>query len=416
MSGRRILELSSMETIMATLDIPAPAGIRRPLPFDAERLDRLMDEAGIDVLVATSKHNVQYLLGGYRFFFFETMDAIGVSRYLPALVYRKGKPEQAAYVGCSNEKYERDLGKFWPANLDLGNVGSVDTMRRVASHIAKLDGVRRVGIEGGYMPADGHAELARGLANREIVDAVFPLERLRAVKTADEIGQLRQASERVVDAMQAVFRDHVRPGVSKAHVNEMLRREEVDRGLVFDYCLLTAGTSLNRAPSDQVLAKGDVMSLDSGGNYKGYIGDLCRMGILDAKPDAELIDILGFVEEVQQAVRRPIRPGGRGGDICEVAERMLDASPHRPYSHFMAHGMGLVTHEAPRLMDTPRNSYMGHDKELPLQPGMVVSIETTVAHPKRGFIKLEDTVIVTVSGHEALGDGGRGWNRAGDGG
>jgi Xaa-Pro aminopeptidase len=59
-----------------------------PIPFDTGKLDKLLDDAGIDVLVATSKHNVQYLLGGYRFFFFDTMDAVAVSRYLPALVYR----------------------------------------------------------------------------------------------------------------------------------------------------------------------------------------------------------------------------------------------------------------------------------------------------------------------------------------
>jgi hypothetical protein len=50
-------------------------------PFDTTRLDRLMDEAGLDVLLATSKHNVQYLLGGHRAFFFESMDAMGLSRY-----------------------------------------------------------------------------------------------------------------------------------------------------------------------------------------------------------------------------------------------------------------------------------------------------------------------------------------------
>ena len=48
-------------------------------PFDTTRLDTLLENEGIDVLVATSKHNVQYLLGGYRFFFFDYMDAIGVS-------------------------------------------------------------------------------------------------------------------------------------------------------------------------------------------------------------------------------------------------------------------------------------------------------------------------------------------------
>jgi Xaa-Pro aminopeptidase len=58
-------------------------------------------------------------------------------------------------------------------------------------------------------------------------------------------------------------------------------------------------------------------------------------------------------------------------------------------------------------------SYTGYDMDRPLEPGMVISIETTMAHPKRGFIKLEDTVLVTKNGHEALGDGGRGWNKAG---
>ena len=50
-------------------------------PFDMAKPDQLMGEADLDVLVATSRHNVQYLLGGYRFFFFDAMDAIGVSRY-----------------------------------------------------------------------------------------------------------------------------------------------------------------------------------------------------------------------------------------------------------------------------------------------------------------------------------------------
>jgi Xaa-Pro aminopeptidase len=44
---------------------------------------------------------------------------------------------------------------------------------------------------------------------------------------------------------------------------------------------------------------------------------------------------------------------------------------------------------------------------------MVVSVETTLQHPKRGFIKLEDTVVVTDEGFEVYGEGGRGWNRGG---
>jgi hypothetical protein len=63
-------------------------------PFDTTRLDTLLESAGIDVLVATSKHNVQYLLGGYRFFFFDYMDAIGVSSLSSCRGLSEGSPGQ----------------------------------------------------------------------------------------------------------------------------------------------------------------------------------------------------------------------------------------------------------------------------------------------------------------------------------
>src|SRR6201995_2711356 len=61
----------------------------RAIPFDTAKLNALMDAAGIDILVATSKHNVQYLLNAERAMFFDYMDALGISRYLPVLIYPK---------------------------------------------------------------------------------------------------------------------------------------------------------------------------------------------------------------------------------------------------------------------------------------------------------------------------------------
>jgi Xaa-Pro aminopeptidase len=378
-------------------------------PFDTQRLDHLMEEHGLDVVVATSKHNVQYLLGGYRFFFFDTMEAIGISRYLPAVVYRKGRPGDTVYVGCSMESFERDNGRLWPATLDLGTTGSEAAARQVVRHVLQLGpSVKRIGTEGPFIPADAAAILRDGLNHCTFGDAVLPLERLRARKTPQEIACLRDASERVVDAMLATFQSCA-PDRSKIEIAETLRLEEVKRGLVFDYCLITAGTSLNRAPSLQRLARGDIISLDSGANRSGYIGDLCRMSIL-GKADAELVDLLGVIEEIQQATRRLVGPGTRGGDIVDLGLQMAATSRHEAYLHFQAHGMGLVSHEAPRLMDMPRTSYTGYDRDRPLESGMVISIETTMSHPKRGFIKLEDTILVTEDGHEALGDAGRGWN------
>ena len=96
----------------SSASVLSAAAQAKPLPFDNARLDGLLDEAGMDAVVISSKHNIQYLFGGYRFFFFDHFDAIGVSRYLPLLVYVKGRPEQSTYIRHKMETYEKDLGKF----------------------------------------------------------------------------------------------------------------------------------------------------------------------------------------------------------------------------------------------------------------------------------------------------------------
>jgi len=381
----------------------------RPLPFDQAKLDGLMDKAGIDVLLLTSKHNIQYLLGGYRFFFFDFMDAIGVSRYLPVMIYRKGRPDQAAYFGNGLETYERQLDKFWPATVETKSWGTLDVMRLAADHLKKLGPIRTIGVEMGFLPADAHAALREAAPNCEIIDALLTLERLRAVKTREELALLKNASECVVDSMLAVMRSHG-PGATKKQLAEALRLEEVKRGLTFEYCLITVGSSHNRSPSPAQWNEGDVLSLDSGGNYKGYIGDLCRMAIL-GEPDQELKDLLAEVDTIQQAARRPIKAGARGGDIYVAADEVFKTAPHRNIMHFCAHGMGMIPHEAPRLTSSGPVPYPAYDEDLPLQEGMVISIETTLPHPKRGYVKLEDTVAVTKTGYEPYGDDGRGWNR-----
>src|SRR5215813_9174655 len=101
----------------------------RKIPFDTALLDRLMDEAGMDVLLATSKHNVQYLLGGHRAFFFDYMDAMGLSRYLPIVLYPKGAPVKAGFFGHRLENHQREVKPFWMAEVQCNSSGSVDVMK-----------------------------------------------------------------------------------------------------------------------------------------------------------------------------------------------------------------------------------------------------------------------------------------------
>jgi Xaa-Pro aminopeptidase len=381
-------------------------------PFDTALLDRLMDEAGLDVLIATSKHNVQYLLGGHRSFFFDNMDAIGIGRYLPAFVYPKGAPEKAAYFGHGMETYQTQIKPFWVSEVNTKSGGSVDVMQKAADYVRGLTKKPiRIGVEVAFIPANSLATLQKVLPDAQIMDALFVLERLRVRKSPDELEKLRLASELVIDSMLAVIKSHG-PGATKAELTEALRREETARGLVFDYCLITVGSSHNRAPSDQRWEKGDVLSVDSGGNYHGYIGDLARMGV-GGEPDAELEDLLAEIEATQQAAFKPISPGVNGIEIYAAAETVLKKSKLHNHYEFLAHGMGLVSHEAPRLTNSGPVPYDAYDAQRPLEAGMVISVETTLLHPRRGFIKLEDTVAVTANGHEIYGNRARGWNRAG---
>jgi Xaa-Pro aminopeptidase len=383
-------------------------------PFDTALLDRLMDEADIDVLVATSKHNVQYLLGGHRAFFFESMDAMGLSRYLPVFVYQKGASQKAGFFGHRMEGFQNEVKPFWVSEVNTKSSGAVDVMEKAVDYLRRLvPNAKRIAVETAFIPLDSAAVLRKAFPNVELVDALFVLERLRARKTPQELEMLKIASDAVIDSMEAVFKNFG-PGATKNELTEALRCEETQRGLIFDYCLIAAGSSLNRAPSDQRWEKGDVLSLDSGGNYHGYIGDVARMGVA-GEPDAELVDLLAEVEAIEQASMKPIRSGVLGSEIYAAADAVLHKSKLHNHIHFLAHGMGLVSHEAPRLTNSGPVPYDAYDATRPLETGMVVSVETTLQHPRRGFIKLEDTVIVQPNGFEVYGDRIRGWNRAGRG-
>ena len=383
------------------------------IPFDNQRLDRLMDAEGIDLLLATSKHNVQYLLGGHRADFFDYMDATGVTRYLPIVIYPKGAPEKAAYIGHRLEKWQREVSPMWTPETQTAANGSVDAMSKAIDYIKKAGlKPRRIGAEFGFLPYDAATALRAAFTDSELADATMVLDRQRARKSPEELRKLKIASEAVLDSMQAVIAKH-EPGTTTEELVEALRREETNRGLIFEYCLITAGASHNRAPSQRRWETGDVLSLDSGGNYHGYIGDICRMAI-QGEPDAELEDLLGEIEAIQRAGFKATKAGATGRDIYAAAEPLIAKSKHHNHMEFLAHGMGMVSHEAPRL--TERGvavPYTPEHKDRPLEADMVVSVETTLLHPTRGFIKLEDTVVTTATGHEVYAEGARGWNRGG---
>ena len=105
------------------------------LPFDVTKLDTLMDDAGVDLLLATDKDTVQYLLGGYRFFFLAHKDSIGISRYMPALGYPKAAPDKAFYIGHPLEPQHQEVAPLWTPSVRNTQSSSDNAARLAAEEI-----------------------------------------------------------------------------------------------------------------------------------------------------------------------------------------------------------------------------------------------------------------------------------------
>ena len=383
-----------------------------PIPFDQDRLHHAMDAGRIDALLVTSAVNIRYLTGGYHCLFFDTMEELGVSKYGPAILYRKGHPEHAFFLGSYFDKEQLANDPIWVPNAELSNWVGTTTPPLIADWVRK-EGLTTgtIGIEYPFLSAEVFVELQRLLPDVTWVDAVKPLEYLRAIKRPDELQTLRVASEKVVEAMLYGFRE-LRAGMSSRDIEQLVARRERELGLVFDYCLVGFGKDTNRTPrANMIFADGMIADFDSGGNSDGYIGDLCRMGS-HGEPEPLQRQLLQEIDHVQMATRAPMKAGARGGELVDAARKAIAECEHGSWMGFIVHGMGLVSHEAPRLVTKPI-PYSDEWAERPLEAGMVVSIETTIAKPECGYVKLEDTVAVTATGSEGFGDGGRGWNPIG---
>jgi Xaa-Pro aminopeptidase len=379
------------------------------LPFDAAKLDRLLKESGVDLLLAVTKHNVQYLLGGYRYFFFAHADAIATGRYLPIVGYFPGKPELAFYVGAGNEAWGLEVFPVWTPNTITHSWTSVDAAKAAAEFIRKGGySSGRIALELSFFPADAMDALRDELPNTEFVEALPILEELRAIKTKEELEYIKIGAAAVVDSMLATIQS-AKPGITEAQLVEHLRLEQSRRGLTFDYALIATGLTFGRAPSNRAWNRGEVLSLDTAGYCHGYLADMARMAVM-GQPTPLMRDLLQEIRFVQDQTRIAMVPGRPARIVYEAGCQAKEQCKFGKSFGFVVHGMGLISHEAPRLQYNQEFGYQAAHGEYPLEAGMVLSIETGIKHPEAGFIKLEDTVVVTETGWEAYGDWGREWN------
>ena len=256
----------------------------------------------------------------------------------------------------------------------------------------------RIGIEGNYFTVSSREALAKSLSWNFRISVAPPLvERLRAVKDAEEIQALRAAAElggKLFDRALEI----IRPGVREIEVAaemEYLARTSGAQEMSFPTIIASGPRSAlphGRASPAPIPASGFVVC-DFGVILSGYCSDVTR-SVYVGTPKPAARHTYKAVRRAQSAALEAVRPGVAVSAVDHAARRVLKSERLAQYfSHSTGHGLGLEIHEAPRIAAKQTDV---------LHAGMVITIEPGVYIPGEWGVRIEDTVLVTENGSEVL--------------
>ncbi len=286
--------------------------------------------------------------------------------------------------------------QFFPYGEDPGTWSGVF---RQAALATQLNG-RRVGVEPGRLRLLELRYLENAAPEAEFVSAEECLESLRTRKDESEIAAMRKAVEIAQRAIQAT-RPRIQVGVSEreiaAELTLQLLRAGSEPQLPF-FPIVSAGPNSanpHAAPTDRLLEPGDLLVIDWGATYQGYVSDLTRTFAIGPVDD-ELARIARIVGQANAAGRAAAGPGVLAESVDQAARDAIEGAGYgRYFIHRTGHGLGMEGHEAP---------YIRAGNRIPLAPGMTFTIEPGIYLPNRGGVRIEDNVVITPQGCESLSD------------
>lgn len=270
---------------------------------------------------------------------------------------------------------------------------------RKAARLLSLDG-KRIGVEPRALRLLEFGYIQNAAPAAHFPDATEALGSLRLCKDKDEIQKMRRAVKIAQQALKATL-PFIKIGMSEqqlaAELTVQLLRHGSEPELPFAPIVSSGPNSANphAAPSERKLQSGDLLVLDWGARFEGYISDLTRTFALGAV-DAELEKIHHIVQQANAAGRAGAKPGVPAAAVDKAARQVIEQAGYGQYfTHRTGHGIGLEAHEEP---------YMRGDNLQVLQPGMAFTVEPGIYLPGRGGVRIEDNVLVTETGAECLSD------------
>ena len=352
----------------------------------ARRLERAQAELKArrwDVLLATPSTNYEYLTGYNP----------GRSERLIALVLPvSGTPT----VVCPSFEVERI--KRHSIISDLHGWEEQDD-----PYVLVRDAVRRLkpGTAKGTIALESSTtyqaslRIAAALPGWKLVDAAPVTERLRVIKSPEEIALIRRAIAITQDAMAATFTQLV-VGTTETEVAHVLSREMQQRGAPGGGLVQFGPSSAlpHGGPGGPKLEREMVVLIDCGCTVGGYESDITRTIWFGDHPSDDFVKVFNVVHDAQTAAIELGRPGTPCQDMDRAARKVITAAGYGQFfTHRLGHGLGMDGHEP---------AYLVEGNTTPLEPGMVFTDEPGIYQLGKFGVRIEDDCTMTEHGVEVL--------------
>ncbi|TDM15521.1 M24 family metallopeptidase [Macrococcus bovicus] len=250
--------------------------------------------------------------------------------------------------------------------------------------------IRTAGFEGDLITFQQYQALGQNL---ELVDIAGEIEKIRMIKEPFEIEIIQQAAD-IADQAYEHIQTFIKAGKTELEVSnelEMFMRQLGASGSSFDTIVASGvrGALPHGVASGKVIEQGDMITLDYGAIYNGYISDITRT-LAVGEPLPEMRKIYDIVLDAQVTALKTIKPGMTGCEADQIARDIIaDAGYGEAFGHSLGHGIGLEVHEGPGLSVA---------SDVQLVPDMCVTLEPGIYVENLGGVRIEDDVLVTESG------------------
>jgi len=333
-------------------------------------------ELKVDALIVSALPNIRYLTG------FTGDNALAVATPDSITLFTDPRFTIQAGEECSCKTVTVAKGGLEPA----------------AAELVRKKKWKRIGFESTRLAYDSYhrlkGALPPGAALKPLAGAV---ERLRMIKSADELARIRQSVLTNSRAFANTVRG-LRPGLTEFEIAAQLEFEMRRFGgekAAFDSIVAAGDRSAlpHARPTGRRISNDELLLIDMGTCQDGYMSDMTRVLFL-GRPPQRLRNMYKAVAEAQLAAIDAVRPGVTAGEVDRKARRVLESHGlGKAFVHSTGHGLGLEIHEPPRI---------GRKDPTKLDAGMTITIEPGAYVEGFGGIRIEDTVVVTRAGCEVL--------------